>query len=59
VPRGIEALDVSVETLLAAMARSNSPSDKLAWSLDVELLAHPERCATDADYPGWTPGGAA
>lgn len=54
---GIEGLDVPVETLLAAMAATHSESDRLAYSLDLELLAHPECCATDADYPGWTPSG--
>ncbi|MEE1819350.1 hypothetical protein PUR59_30590 [Streptomyces sp. SP18ES09] len=24
----------------------------------IYLLRHPELCSTDADYPGWTPGGS-
>lgn len=24
----------------------------------IYMLLHPELCSTDADYPGWIPGGA-
>lgn len=66
-PRGIEALDVPLATvqaqalspvLRAELAATNSPSDRIAYAWDLELLAHPEWCSTDADYPNWTPGGA-
>ena len=54
------AADVNAATgvLQAAMAATHSPSDRIAYALDVALLEHPEWCSTDADYPGWTPGGA-
>lgn len=42
--------------LVAAAAVTRSPSDRAAYALDLTLLAHPELCSTDADYPGWTPG---
>lgn len=38
---------------LAAAARTNSPSDRLAFLLDAQLVHHPEVCATEADYPEW------
>lgn len=57
-PRPGAALDVSVDVLVAAMAVTHSESDLMAYSLDRELLAHPERCSTAADYPGWVPGQA-
>lgn len=41
--------------LAAASSRSHSPSDRLAWRLDADLLDHPEQCSTDANYPWWTP----
>lgn len=41
--------------LAAATSRTLSPSDQLAYRLDVELLAHPELCSTPATYPWWTP----
>ncbi|MFE9736188.1 hypothetical protein ACFYO9_37680 [Streptomyces sp. NPDC005863] len=56
----IERLDVplkqvaAVAVLLEAKVRSWSPSDRLAWSLDQQLVTHPEApVATDSDYPGW------
>lgn len=58
-PRTIADLDVSVEVLVAAMAKTHSPSDRIAWSLDAYLMQHPEvHVSTDADYPGWVPGQA-
>lgn len=59
VPRTVADLDVSVETLRAAFETSHSPSDRIAYRLDVALLEHLERVSTEADYPGWTPGGVA
>lgn len=41
--------------LAEALSETHSPSDALAYALDVVLLAHPERCLTDADYAWWTP----
>lgn len=41
----------------AEVAATHSPSDALAYRLDAVLVAHPEWCSTDADYPDWTPDG--
>jgi hypothetical protein len=38
---------------LAAAARTHSPSDRLAFYLDIRLEQHPELLATEADYPEW------
>lgn len=61
----IDRLDVPAEqlaaeaTLLAALAATNSPSDQLAYRLDLWLVSHPDApVSTDADYPTWTPGRA-
>ncbi|MFJ9037897.1 hypothetical protein ACIRF8_15055 [Streptomyces sp. NPDC102406] len=52
--------DVRRLTLVAAEARTHSPSDLLAWRLDEWLVTHPDApVSTAADYPNWTPGGAA
>lgn len=34
-----------------AAERTNSPSDRIAFSHDAWLVTHPEACATEADYP--------
>ncbi|WP_255951609.1 hypothetical protein [Streptomyces odontomachi] len=47
----------SCDVLLAAREASHSPSDRIAYTLGLELIRHPERCSTTDDYPGWTPGG--
>lgn len=39
--------------LLAALATTHSPSDALAYRLDLFLVAHPKACATNDDYPGF------
>ncbi|MFE9777798.1 hypothetical protein ACFYPA_06525 [Streptomyces sp. NPDC005775] len=61
-PRSIAALDVpladveqelAAEVLIRARAASPSPSDRIAYANDLYLLAHPEVCAVDADYPGF------
>ncbi|MEU8829427.1 hypothetical protein [Streptomyces sp900116325] len=67
-PRTIAALDVPLSDveqqlacapLLAALATTHSPSDALAYRLDLFLVTHPDApVSTEADYPGWTPGGA-
>lgn len=57
--RPIRDLDIPLPAVeadacfLQAAERTNSPSDRLAYLLDAELVRHPEVCATDADYPGW------
>ncbi|WP_103512968.1 hypothetical protein [Streptomyces sp. SM13] len=59
---GIERLDVPLadvelqtacETTRKALARTNSPSDRIAYANDLFLLTHPEACATEDDYPEW------
>lgn len=63
--RPIDQLDVDLHVLMAniaadilhaAAARSNSPSDRIAYALDEWLVRHPEApVSTEANYPGWTP----
>ncbi len=58
--RTIADLDVSVAVLLAAITETRDPAERLAYREAVYLVEHPEvHVSTDADYPGWTPGGAA
>lgn len=64
--RDIVRLDVPAEqlaaeaTLLAALAATHSPSDQLAYRLDLWLVSHPDApVSRDTDYPNWTPGRAA
>jgi hypothetical protein len=45
----------AIALLAKAARKSESPSDQLAYRMDMLLVAHPEWCSTDADYPGWTP----
>lgn len=61
----ISALDVppaqvaNAAIVLAAAARTHSPSDRIAYRLDEWLVTHPDApVSTPADYPNWTPGGA-
>lgn len=44
--------DVRRLTLVAAEARTHSPSDRIAWQLDEYLVTHP-----DAPYPSPAPDG--
>jgi hypothetical protein len=39
--------------LLAALATTHSPSDALAYRLDLFLVTHPKACSTNDDYPGF------
>ncbi|MFG3136045.1 hypothetical protein ACGFZA_07460 [Streptomyces sp. NPDC048211] len=64
-PRTIAALDVPAavveqqlarDVCLKAMDKTFSPSDRIAYANDLYLLAHPEACSTDADYPEWAAG---
>ncbi|MFD7185544.1 hypothetical protein ACFV90_36980 [Streptomyces sp. NPDC059904] len=66
IPRRIDAVDVRAEQvsamaiLLQAEQRTHSPSDLLAYRIDEYLVTHPDApVSTAADYPTWTPGGAA
>lgn len=38
-----------------ARGMTHSESDQIAYSFGLYLLAHPEACSTEKDYPGWTP----
>ncbi|MEU1433967.1 hypothetical protein ABZ438_07700 [Streptomyces sp. NPDC005786] len=52
------ATGVAADVLIRARDKTNSPSDALAYSLDLFLITHPDApVSVDADYPGWTPGG--
>ncbi|MFJ6239832.1 hypothetical protein ACIQH0_37900, partial [Streptomyces griseus] len=53
VPLADVELQVACETTRRALARTNSPSDRIAYANDLFLLTHPEACSTDADYPEW------
>ncbi|MET9055495.1 hypothetical protein ABZW50_30540 [Streptomyces bacillaris] len=53
VPLATVELQVVCETTRKALAKTNSPSDRIAYANDLFLLTHPEACATDADYPEW------
>lgn len=56
----IAALDVPLPVVeaevcfLRAAARTKSPSERIAYYLDIRLERHPELLATDADFPGWS-----
>lgn len=58
-PRTIAALDaplpdVEAEAVLRdAMAHTHSPSDALAYALDLRLMAHPESCSAESSDPEW------
>lgn len=41
------------EVLRKAMAKTASESDRIAYANDLYLLAHPEACSSDDDYPDW------
>ncbi|RCH70537.1 hypothetical protein DT019_03335 [Streptomyces sp. SDr-06] len=61
-------LDADVKALVArqrarqvletALTKTASESDRIAYAGDLFLIAHPEACSTDADYPNWQPGRA-
>ncbi|MFI6140391.1 hypothetical protein ACIBCC_19650 [Streptomyces griseus] len=53
VPLADVELQTACETTRRALARTNSPSDRIAYANDLFLLTHPEACATDDDYPEW------
>lgn len=51
---------VAALTLRQAAARTTSPSDRLAYSLDEWFVRHPDvPLSTDADYPDFHPGDGA
>ncbi|WPO70257.1 hypothetical protein [Streptomyces sp. KN37] len=52
-PAAEVAAEAACITLRQAAARTHSPSDRIAYALDQQLLIHPEACSTDATYPGW------
>jgi len=58
--KAIVARQRACQILDEAAARTTSLSGRAAYLLDGWLVRHPEvPVSTDADYPGWTPGGAA
>lgn len=58
-PHRIDAVDVRLAdveaeaVLRSAMAHTHSPSDALAYALDLRLMAHPESCTTESSDPEW------
>ena len=62
-PRTIAALDVPLADveqqlacapLLAALATTHSPSDRIAYAQDLYLVTHPKApVSKDPDYPGF------
>jgi hypothetical protein len=55
--RTMAGLNVSVDVLVAAIAHTADPAERLAYREAAYLVEHPEvHVSTDADYPGWTPG---
>ncbi|MFI7890958.1 hypothetical protein ACIFUY_06795 [Streptomyces sp. CACIS-1.16CA] len=53
VPLADVELQIACETTRKALARTHSPSDRIAYANDLFLLTHPEACSTAADYPGF------
>ncbi|MBB4984956.1 hypothetical protein [Streptomyces nymphaeiformis] len=63
----IERLDVptalleeQIAVLRASQARHAALGNEQEVVADgdaIYMLLHPELCSTDADYPGWAPGG--
>lgn len=43
----------AIRVLEAARLRSASPSDRLAYAFDVDLITEGLDVATDQDFPGW------
>ncbi|MET9550595.1 hypothetical protein ABZY36_35620 [Streptomyces sp. NPDC006627] len=58
---GVPLAVVEAEALLYAgrAAEQRHQLDPHDDAFAALACAHPESCAHDADYPGWTPGGAA
>jgi hypothetical protein len=61
VPREqVEAEAAVLRREIAREAELHSDAQVSALSLSLHLVTHPEvRVSEDADYPGWTPRGAA
>ncbi|GGS41131.1 hypothetical protein F2B00_03215 [Streptomyces parvus] len=53
VPLADVELQIVCETTRKAMARTSSPSDRIAYAHDLFLLTHRGLCSTGADYPGF------
>lgn len=50
----VPLVDVEADAAFRLAAeRTHSPSDRLAFLLDAQLVHHPELLATDKDFPGW------
>ncbi|GAA2630103.1 hypothetical protein [Streptomyces axinellae] len=60
VERGLSVLrDAELVAASARLAEQQHQLDTADGAFAALAVAHPEACHTDADYPGWTPGGAA
>jgi hypothetical protein len=56
--RAIVARQRATQILHDAAEVTHSESDWIAYALDEWFVGHPDvQLSTDADYPGWTPGG--
>ncbi|MEU1133539.1 hypothetical protein ABZ383_27405 [Streptomyces sp. NPDC005900] len=55
----IERLDMPLANVEAEIAEQRHQLDSIDGAFAALACAHPEACACPADYPGWTPGGAA
>ncbi|MEU2403338.1 hypothetical protein ABZ609_03295 [Streptomyces rubiginosohelvolus] len=53
VPLADVELQTACETTRRALARTNSPSDRIAYAHDLFLLTHRGLCSTSTDYPGF------
>jgi len=55
-----EHLEQQIAVLRASQARHAALGNEQEVVADgdaIYMLLHPELCSTEADYPGWTPGG--
>ena len=55
-----EHLEQQIAVLRASQARHAALGNEQEVVADgdaIYMLLHPELCSTDADYPGWIPGG--
>ncbi|WP_432077752.1 hypothetical protein [Streptomyces sp. YPW6] len=53
VPLAEVELQAACETTRRALAKTNSPSDRIAYAHDLFLLTHRGVCSTESDYPDW------
>jgi hypothetical protein len=53
IPLPVGEADIAAAQFERAAALTASPSEQIAYRLDVWLVTHPDACATAADYPDW------